>query len=104
VIRHNFKPHKYHADPTVVDGVRFSSKREANRYSELKLLKRAGDVAFFLRQAPFHLPGGKYVCDFLVFYADGHVEVEDVKGFRTEEYKRKKRAVEKEYPIKITEI
>jgi hypothetical protein len=105
MIRHQFKGHKYKAEPTVVDGIRFDSKKEADRYCELKLLRRAGNVAFFLRQTGWHLPGGtKYVSDFVVFYADGHVEVEDVKGYRTPEYLRKKRAVEKEYPIKITEI
>jgi hypothetical protein len=32
---------KYHAQPTVVDGIRFASKAEARRYGELMLLMKA---------------------------------------------------------------
>src|SRR5678816_3947179 len=35
---------KYHAEPTVVDGIRFDSKREAARYQVLKLRMKAGDI------------------------------------------------------------
>lgn len=38
------KRHKYGAKPTVVDGIRFHSQAEARRYSELKLLEKAGEV------------------------------------------------------------
>ncbi len=96
--------HKYRAKPTELDGIKFASKKEAKRYSELKLLREAGEVVFFLRQTPLHLPGGvKYVCDFLVFWADGTVTFEDVKGMRTAQYKTKKKIVEATYPIEITE-
>lgn len=37
-------PHKYHAKPTTVDGIRFASKAEARRYSELRLLEKAGEI------------------------------------------------------------
>ena len=47
--------HKFHAKPTVYDGIRFASKKEAARYEALKLLKKAGEVLFFLRQTRFHL-------------------------------------------------
>ena len=74
--------HKFKARRTNVDGIKFSSKKEANRYNILKLLQKSGDILFFLRQVPFHLPGGvKYVCDFLIFWANGDVTIEDVKGF-----------------------
>ena len=98
--------HKYHAKPSVNNGIRFDSKKEAERYNTLELLRSAGEVLIFLRQVPFHLPGGvRYVCDFMVFWADGSVTFEDVKGFRTESYKAKRRMVEDIYaPITITEI
>lgn len=97
--------HKYNAIPTIVDDIRFGSKGEAKRYCELKLLKRAGEVLYFLMQVPFHLEGGiKYICDFLVFWKDGSHTVEDYKGFKTQVYKLKKKLVENQYPIKITEI
>jgi len=102
--RRPFPRHKFHAKPTVSDGIRFDSKAEARYYDTLKLLQKAGHVLFFLRQVPFHLPGGvKYLADFLVFYADGHAEVVDVKGFRTPQYKSKKKQVQALYPIEIVE-
>ena len=33
---------KYFNKKITVDGIKFDSKKEANRYNELKLLKRAG--------------------------------------------------------------
>ena len=97
--------HKFNAKPTELDGIKFSSKKEAKRYQELKLLQSNGEVLFFLDQVPFRLPGGiKYRCDFLVFWKDGTVTIEDVKGFVTDMYKTKKKMVEALYPIKITEI
>ncbi|MNE53362.1 hypothetical protein D3C81_1543890 [compost metagenome] len=98
-------PGKYNNKKTIVDGFTFDSQKEAAFYSQLKLLQRTGEVHTFLRQTPFHLPGGvKYVADFMVFYASGDVEVIDVKGVRTAEYKTKKKLVEHHYPITITEI
>lgn len=97
--------HKFKAKPSECDGIKFASKKEQKRYSELQVLKSAGDVLFFLRQTPLHLPGGvKYICDFLVFWADGSVTFEDVKGFKTDMYKTKKKLVEATYPINIKEI
>ncbi len=97
--------HKFRAKPTETDGIKFSSKKEANRYHQLLLLQRAGEVLFFLRQVPFHLPGGvKYICDFMVFWVDGTCTVEDVKGMKTPMYITKKKLVEATYPIEITEI
>jgi len=94
--------HKYHASPTSIDGLRFDSKAEAGRYVDLKLLQQAGEVLFFLRQVPFDLPGGvKYRADFMIFYADGTVTVEDVKGVDTPQSRLKRRQVEALYPIKI---
>lgn len=98
-------PGKYGNKKTVVDGFTFDSKKEAAYYGQLKLLQRAGDVAMFLRQVPFHLPGGvKYVADFVVFYTAGVVEVVDVKGVRTAEYRVKKKLVEHQYPITVIEV
>jgi hypothetical protein len=97
--------HKFKAIRCEADGIKFASKKERKRYLELKILQQAGDVLFFLRQAPFHLQGGvKYVCDYLVFWSDETVTVEDVKGVRTPMYIAKKKLVEAIYPIKIKEI
>ncbi len=97
--------HKFKAKRTNVDDIKFSSKKEANRYNTLKLLRKSGEILFFLRQVPFHLPGGvKYICDFLIFWVNGEVTIEDVKGFKTESYKAKKKMVEALYPIEISEV
>lgn len=40
------------------DGIQFDSQLEMRRYKELKLLKAGGAIKYFLRQVPFHLPGG----------------------------------------------
>lgn len=96
--------HKFHARPTFADGIRFASNREANYYRGLLLAQRSGELLFFLRQVPLHLPGSvKYVCDFLEFWKDGSARFVDVKGHKTREYKTKKRLVEATYPITITE-
>lgn len=59
---------------------------------------------FYLRQVPFHLPGGVvYRVDFQEFHANGAVRFVDVKGHRTESYKAKKRMVEALYPVEIEE-
>ena len=97
--------HKFRAIPTELDGIKFASRKEARRYRELRLLEKSGELLFFLRQVPFHLPANvKYVCDFLCFWKDETVTVEDVKGIKTPLYILKKKQVEAIYPIEITEI
>jgi len=99
---------KYGVSPPeerTVRGILFASKAEARRFEDLELLRRGGAVRFFLRQVPFHLPGGvTYRLDFLVFWADGRTTFEDVKGKRTELYRVKKRQVEELYPVRIDEL
>jgi hypothetical protein len=96
------KAGKYGNCPTTVDGIRFDSKREARYYEGLKIRKATGEVLFWLRQVPFHLPGGtKYVVDFLEFHHDGTVHVVDAKGKETQVFRLKKREVEHHYPVRI---
>lgn len=97
---------KYGAIPTIIDGIRFDSKREARLYESLKARRAAGEVAFFLRQVPIHLQGGtKLVVDFLVFFTDGRPpEFLDAKGHETPVFKVKRREVEAAYPIQIVTV
>ena len=96
--------HKFNAKRTEIDGISFPSKKEAAYYQQLLLRQKGNDVIFFLRQVPFHLPGGvRYVVDFQEFLSDGTVRFVDVKGMRTSEYIAKKKMVEALYPIKIEE-
>ena len=107
-MRTSYTP-KYRNKKTSVDGIRFDSKREANRYMELKLLERAGIIKGLKRQVPYILIDKsrygraiKYVADF-VYYEDDKLVVEDVKGVRTPVYKLKKRLMAEVYGIEVKE-
>ena len=105
---------KYHSTPVEVDGIRFDSKREANRWAELRLLERAGKIEKLKRQVkylliPSQYRDGKciereasYIADF-VYVKDGHLVVEDCKGFRTPEYKIKRKLMLQLYDIRLVE-
>lgn len=94
--------HKFNAVRTESDGINFDSKKEARYYEQLKLRVKAGEVLFFLRQVPLHLPGGvRYVVDFQEFHSDGTVRFVDVKGMQTKDFVMKKKMVESIYPIEI---
>lgn len=119
------KTHKYGAKRTTVDGITFSSKAEARRYSELKMLEKAGEIRRLVLQPRFPLwahgcaedkpcapvPIGVYVADFAYERSqDATIPlewaevVEDVKGFKTALYRWKKKHVEAQYGIEITEV
>jgi hypothetical protein len=98
---------KYRNVPTVVDGTRFHSKREAARWSELRLLERAGKVAALERQVAYPVVmNGVKVCSWLAdfrYREAGETVVEDVKGCKTPLYRLKKKLVEAQYGITIRE-
>ena len=81
---------KFNAKPTHVDGIRFASKREAHRFTELKCLERAGIISHLELQPRFPLiVGGKVVCTYIGdfrYLENGKSVTEDVKGFKTGEY------------------
>lgn len=101
---------KYRAQPTTIDGIRFASKREANRYSELKLLNLGGAISGLELQPKFPLVVneqkiGTYVADFR--YRDLSTDslvTEDVKGVRTPTYKLKAKLVKALYGVEIVEV
>lgn len=102
-------PSKYKAVKTIVDGIKFDSKKEAKRYQELKLLEQSNEIKGLKLQVPFILIDKseygrviKYVADF-VYIRDGEEIVEDCKGFRTDVYRLKKRMFEERYKRKIFE-
>lgn len=92
--------HKYHAHAVVVDGHKFPSRHEADRYCELKLLLRAGEIANLKMQVRYILEEGRrlkdgkrlrersYISDF-EYDENGIHFIEDAKGMRTREYRRK---------------
>ena len=91
--------HKFGAVATISDNIKFSSKLEARRYEELKALQASGVILGFLRQVPFHLGSETvYRLDFQVFWADGRVSFEDVKGRETESFRAKMCLIADIYP------
>ena len=100
---------KYNAKKNKIDGHLFDSKREAERYCELKLLEKAKEIRNlvlqprFLIQDKFKDKQGnthrkiEYVADFLYIDKDDKVIVEDVKGVLTDVYKIKKKMFLKIY-------
>lgn len=128
------KPYsKYRAKKLVVDGIEFASRKEANRYSELKLLERAGKIKNLQLQVPYVLIPAqyeevieytpkthkekkvkklvekqvKYLADFS-YLQDGEIVVEDVKGFRESGaynlFVIKRKLMLWKYGIKIREV
>ena len=122
---------KYHSKKTVIDGITFDSRKEAERYSELKLLERCGAISNLELQKVYELipaqyemyerygkngqrlkDGKKCIEKSCVYKADfvyidnetGQQVVEDVKGFRTKEYKIKKKLMLYIHGIKIKEV
>ena len=104
---------KYNAKKTLVDGIIFHSMAEANRYKTLKLLERAGELCDLKLQVPFEfiLNGRKlftYYTDF-TYKLNEHnaIEwmnyIEDVKGMTTPLYRLKKKLIEAQHGITISE-
>lgn len=92
---------KYGAVKTKIDGIVFDSQREAERYKELKILEKAGEINHLELQPSFELqPGFEckskkyrpiiYKADFAYTEGDTYV-VEDVKGMETDVFKLKRK-------------
>lgn len=100
---------KYNNQKTVVDGIEFDSKKEAEYYCQLKLLKKAGEIKDiglqprFELQPAFEKNGVKYrpityIADFVITNNDGTTEIVDVKGVETQVFKIKQKLFEYMYP------
>ena len=99
---------KYRNKKVIVDGEEFDSKKEGNRYKELKLLLKAGKISNLELQPRFLLQDGfkkngrtfrkiEYIADFK-YIENGKTIVEDVKGMQTDVFKLKHKIFEKTYP------
>ena len=99
------KRSKYGNKRTLYQGVVYDSQKEASRAVELDLLKRTGEVLCWMPHVVFPLSKGvSYEADFVVVYADWHVEVEDVKGVKTQAYRIKKKLFLEKYGREIVEL
>lgn len=101
---------KYHNVPTVVDGQRFASKREAARYQTLLAAQGYGAIADLETQVlyRFEVNGvkvGRYTADFrYVDVETGEVVVEDSKGKRVRDWYRTKQLMKACHGIVVREV
>lgn len=116
---------KYGSRKCTYDGMTFDSKRERDRYCDLRILEKAGQISDLRCQVKYTLipeqrgpdalgpKGGRkrgkilekaccYVADF-VYIKDGKTVVEDVKGVRTKDYIIKRKLMLWLHGIRIQE-
>jgi len=87
----------------------FDSKKEAKRHGELVLMEKLGLIRELETQVRYEIVPkvaknrpAHYIADFVYWEGDQHV-VEDCKGFRTPEYKLKKKLMLWRHGIEIRE-
>lgn len=100
---------KFGAKKITVGGRTFDSKKEARRAETLAMQEQYGIIRGLEYQKTFelqaaytnnkgeHIRAITYKADF-VYIEDGKIIAEDCKGFRTPEYKLKKKLFEKKFP------
>jgi hypothetical protein len=93
------------------DGTIFGSQKERNRYEELLLLERLGEIEKLERQVKWVLipkqgseRAVKYYSDFQYFDKRGKFHVEDTKGMRTKEYVIKRKLLKWIHGVTIEEL
>lgn len=97
---------KYNNRKTVIDGIAFDSNKEAKRYTVLRSLQDGGYIKGLSLQVPFELipkqdgeRAVKYIADFVYYDIEKQIHiVEDVKGFKTDVYKLKRKLFKYKYP------
>lgn len=108
---------KYNNVKAVVDGIRFDSKAEAQRYKELTILQKVGEISELQTQVTFPLIPSKrksdgkiersvnYIADF-AYKRDGVLIVEDTKSKATitPSYVIKRKLMLQVHGIEIQEI
>ena len=106
---------KYHNQKVCAGDEVFDSRREYNRWCELRLLERAGKISDLKRQVRFRLLPAQdvngackerpadYIADF-VYTKDGAQIVEDAKGVRTPEYILKRKLMLWIHGIAVSEV
>lgn len=108
VLEKEKSPSKYGNRRMEVDGHTFDSEMEADYYKQLKLLERAGAISNLILQPRYELVPAfekngmkfrkmEYVADFQ-YEENGKTIVVDVKGYRTDVYKTKRKLFEYLYP------
>lgn len=108
-----YKKNKYNNKITELDGIKFHSRKESLRYSQLKLYEKGGLIANLRLQVAYELipklvingkaeRAIKYVADFVYYDTVNKCEVvEDVKGIITDIFKIKYRLMKQIHNIDI---
>lgn len=98
----NISSSKYHNEKITYKGETFDSRKEFEYYLILEDRQKSGEITQLVRQLPltiqegFLMPDGSkvrpitYIADF-AYYENGIIHYVDVKGFKTEVYKLKKK-------------
>jgi len=80
---------KYRNKKIVIDGKKFDSKKEANRFIELSIFENRSEIYDLQTQVRFEIiPKNNkfrsiiYVADFVYIDNNGNMIVEDVKGYK----------------------
>lgn len=107
---------KYYSKKAIVDNIKFDSIKEARYYLNLKALLNSGYIKDLELQKEYILQDSfkinnktrrkiTYKADF-VYYSniDNKIHIVDVKGFKTDIYKLKKKLFEYKYRIEIEEV
>lgn len=119
---------KYGNKKAKANGKVFDSGLERSRHYTLQVLEKAGEISDLRTQVPFEIipaiyetvevqlktktkqvqklvqRAAHYVADFVYKDKDGNEVVEDAKGFRTKEYKLKKKMMRAFLGITIKEV
>jgi hypothetical protein len=112
---------KYGNKKVQLDGIQFDSRKEANRYAELKIAEKCGAIkdlqlqkTFELIPAQYRIINGKKKCveqackykaDFYYFDCmTNNFICEDTKGFKTKDYIIKRKLMLYVHDIRIVEI
>ena len=102
---------KYNNQPTIMFGLKFDSKAEAERYLQLLSREQAGEITELEHHAVYRLEvNGALICNYesdFRYRENGAIIVEDVKGGKatvTPVYKLKKKLMRAIHGIKIQEV
>jgi hypothetical protein len=105
------KRNKFNAQPVTIDGHRFASKKEGDRYCTLKIMQQQKVIRGLTLQPRFTLMVngsfcGTYIGDFRYWTNEGRIVVEDVKSeaTATDLYVLKRKLMLAIYDIVIEEV
>lgn len=106
---------KYKNKKVIIDGIKFDSIKEGQRYRILKSKLQAGKISNLVLQPTFNIAKSvyldgrkravrKYKADFSYTDSAGNYIVEDVKGMKTPLYLLKRHLVKEIHDIEVVEI